>query len=223
MKHHNQGNLQKKKFLWDYSAKRIKFHSMQWRQQTVGKCSKNWGLTSPAASRKKRESTGMVLGIKTSKSSPRPHVPYSPNSATNGDCIFKHLNLGRAFKPQRTILSCTLFLLRRLRSTRVSTPAHSRAATTDVTILTTCFSPLCPSWVPQRAFLILQAHFSPVPGCKMGLRGAVCVSHCESGSVLSVLSWVTEFLTCPHPPHQRQKSLCWAQPSNSDFFFPERS
>lgn len=82
MKYHNQGNLQKKKkFLWAYSARGLK-------STACNEGSKNWGLTSPTTSRKERESTGMVLGIKTSKSSPRPHLPYPLNGATNwGLCI----------------------------------------------------------------------------------------------------------------------------------------
>lgn len=82
--------------------------------------------------------------------------------------------------------------------------------------------PVCVLPIPHRTFFSLPAHFTAVPCCGVGLCGAGCVRgfHCEAGSVLCVSSWVTEIFSCPTP---HQESLCWAQPGNSGFFFPESS
>lgn len=95
---------------------------------------------------------------------------------------------------------------------------HSRTATNNIAILTTCFPGLWPSHTSQN-FLLPACTFHC---CLLLWSGALYVrgSQCEAGSVLLVLSWVTEIIFCPSP---YQESLFWAQSGSSGFFFPEYS
>lgn len=108
------------------------------------------------------------------------HTSYtSLNSVMYWGPYIRHPSLGRAysFKPlQRANLFCTLFLWRKLTSTTVFTPTHSRAATNKMAILAICFPCLCPS-ILRRTFLFLAAHFPAAPCCEGGAQWDwMCVS-----------------------------------------------